>query len=64
MLTMVSWLRYEYDGLNLLWIDEKYDGDDPPDRLDDNDPWRTRQIQFNPFAPVLLCHTLFVRGTD
>ena len=25
---VVSWLRYEYDGLNLLRIDEKYDGED------------------------------------
>ena len=44
MQTIVSWLRYEYDGLNLLRIDEKYDGDDPPDGLDENDPWRPLNV--------------------
>jgi len=39
-----SWLRYEYDGLNLLRIDERYDGDDPPDGLDENDPWRPLNV--------------------
>ena len=27
-LVLQSWLRYEYEGLNLLRIDELYDGDD------------------------------------
>ena len=43
MLTIVSWLRYEYDGLNLLRIDERYDGETPAG-LDENDPWRPLNV--------------------
>ncbi len=43
MLTIVSWLRYEYDGLNLLRIDERYDGESPAG-LDENDPWRPLNV--------------------
>jgi len=43
MQTIVSWLRYEYDGLNLLRIDEKYDGETPAG-LDENDPWRPLNV--------------------
>jgi len=41
--TIVSWLRYEYDGLNLLRIDERYDGETPAG-LDENDPWRPLNV--------------------
>jgi len=43
MQTIVSWLRYEYDGLNLLRIDERYDGESPAG-LDENDPWRPLNV--------------------
>jgi len=43
MQTVVSWLRYEYDGLNLLRIDERYDGEAPAG-LDENDPWRPLNV--------------------
>jgi len=43
MQTIVSWLRYEYDGLNLLRIDERYDGEAPAG-LDENDPWRPLNV--------------------
>ena len=40
-----SWLRYEYDGLNLLRIDERYDNEtNPPDGIDGSDPWRPMNI--------------------
>jgi len=43
MQTIVSWLRYEYDGLNLLRIDERYEGETPAG-LDENDPWRPLNV--------------------
>jgi len=43
MQTIVSWVRYEYDGLNLLRIDERYDGETPAG-LDENDPWRPLNV--------------------
>ena len=39
-----SWLRYEYDGLNLLRIDERYDDEVTPDGIDSGDPWRPMNI--------------------
>ena len=43
MLTIVSWLRYEYDGLNLLRIDERYDSDEDDD-IDSNDDFRPLNV--------------------
>jgi RHS repeat-associated protein len=40
--TITNWKRYEYDGLNLLRIDEKYDT--AGGALDENDPWRTVEV--------------------
>jgi RHS repeat-associated protein len=37
--TVLSWLRYQYHGLNLLRIDERYDSDND-DMIDSNDLWR------------------------
>jgi len=37
-----SWRRYEYDGLNVLRVDEKYDT--AGETLDTNDPWRTIEV--------------------
>jgi len=42
--TITSWLRYEYEGLNLLRIDERYDDDDPADGIDEDDPWRVLNV--------------------
>ena len=38
--TVTSWLRFEYEGINLLRIDERYDDDTPVDGIDSEDPWR------------------------
>lgn len=35
--TITNWKRYEYDGLNLLRVDEKYDT--AGGSIDENDPW-------------------------
>ena len=40
--TITSWKRYEYDGLNLLRMDGRYDT--AGGALDDNDPWRTLEV--------------------
>jgi len=40
--TITSWRRYEYDGLNVLRVDEKYDT--AGGTLDTNDPWRTIEV--------------------
>jgi RHS repeat-associated protein len=38
-----SWLRFEWDGMRLLRIDEKYDGDDSDIFIGENDPFRPLQ---------------------
>ena len=40
--TIESWKRYEYDGINLLRVDEKYDTSGGS--IDSNDPWRTLEV--------------------
>jgi len=45
-----SWKRYEYDGLKLLRVDERYDSDE--DGLDSGDPWRT--VEVSSFRPGTL----------
>ena len=40
--TIIKWWRYEYDGLNCLRVDEKYDT--TGGSLDANDPWRTLEV--------------------
>jgi hypothetical protein len=40
--TIVNWNRYEYDGINLLRVDEKYDTSGGS--IDSNDPWRTLEV--------------------
>ncbi|NUN96839.1 MAG: hypothetical protein HUU16_11760, partial [Candidatus Omnitrophica bacterium] len=40
--TITSWKRYEYDGLNLLRVDERYDT--AGGAIDANDPWRTLEV--------------------
>jgi len=40
--TITSWKRYEYDGINLLRVDEKYDT--AGGTIDANDPWRTLEV--------------------
>ena len=40
--TITSWKRYEYDGLNLLRVDERYDT--AGGALGDQDPWRTLEV--------------------
>jgi len=42
--TILSWLRYEYEGLNLLRIDERWDDDNPADGIDSDDPWRPMNL--------------------
>jgi len=42
--TITSWKRYEYDGLNLLRVDERYDNDVPTNGIDDQDPWRKKEV--------------------
>jgi RHS repeat-associated protein len=39
---ITSWKRYEYDGLNLLRVDEHYDTGGGT--IDGNDPWRTLEV--------------------
>jgi len=41
--SIVSWLRYEYEGLNLLRIDQKYDSDQD-EVLEGSDSWRPMNI--------------------
>jgi RHS repeat-associated protein len=43
-LNVLSWLRYEYEGLELLRIDERYDGDDAGTAIGDDDPWRPMNV--------------------
>ena len=40
--TITSWKRYEYDGLNLLRVDERYDTGGGA--IDDQDPWRKKEV--------------------
>ena len=40
--TITGWKRYEYDGINLLRVDEKYDT--AGGTIDANDPWRTLEV--------------------
>ncbi|MBK7497309.1 MAG: hypothetical protein IPI28_18625 [Candidatus Omnitrophica bacterium] len=40
--TITSWKRYEYDGLNLLRVDERYDT--AGGAIGDQDPWRTLEV--------------------
>ncbi len=57
---MSSWLRYEYDGLNLLRIDERYDGDLPADGIDENDPWRPMNVFVHApgqIGQIVECHS-------
>jgi len=42
--TITSWKRYEYDGINLLRVDEKCDDDNPTNGIDSGDPWRTLEV--------------------
>ncbi|MCG3197195.1 MAG: hypothetical protein GHCLOJNM_01680 [bacterium] len=48
--TITSWKRYEYDGLNLLRVDERYDT--AGGAIDANDPWRTLEV--NTHSPGLV----------
>ncbi len=41
---IVSWQRYEYHGLDLMRVDERYDNDTPADGIDSSDPWRTLEV--------------------
>ncbi|MCG3197801.1 MAG: hypothetical protein GHCLOJNM_02292 [bacterium] len=55
--TVVSHRRYEYDGLNLVRLDERYDADTPPDGIDAGDPWRTLEATTHkPGALASLLH--------
>ncbi len=57
---MSSWLRYEYDGLNLLRIDERYDGDSPVDSIDENDPWSPMNVFVHApgqIGQIVECHS-------
>ncbi|MCK6496541.1 hypothetical protein L6Q85_09820 [bacterium] len=40
--TIIKWWRYEYDGLNCLRMDERYDTAGGP--IGDQDPWRTLEV--------------------
>jgi hypothetical protein len=40
---IVSWYRYETDGLLTYRVDERYDDDNPVDGIDATDPWRLRE---------------------
>lgn len=40
--TITSWKRYEYDGLNLLRVDERYDT--AGGAIGDQDPWRKMEV--------------------
>jgi hypothetical protein len=42
--TLLAGLRYEYDGLNVLRVDELYDNDS--NGLETNDAWRARKARF------------------
>jgi RHS repeat-associated protein len=48
--TITSWRRYEYDGLNLLRVDERYDSNS--NGIDSSDPWR--KVEVNTHRPGLL----------
>jgi RHS repeat-associated protein len=48
--TITSWRRYEYEGLNLLRVDEKYDSNS--NGIDSSDPWR--KVEVNTHRPGLL----------
>ena len=39
---IVSWRRYEYHGLDLARVDERYDTGGGA--IDSNDPWRTLEV--------------------
>jgi len=52
--TITSWKRYEYDGINLLRVDEKYDT--AGGTIDANDPWRTLEVSTH--RPGMLANLL------
>ncbi|MCG3197853.1 MAG: hypothetical protein GHCLOJNM_02346 [bacterium] len=56
--TITSWKRYEYDGLNLLRVDERYDTGGGS--IDANDPWRTLEV--NTHSPGLVGNLLGKRA--
>ena len=62
--TIVKWWRYEYDGLNCLRLDEKYDT--AGGALDANDPWRT--IEVNTHKPgslgALICKRVYTHTNN
>jgi hypothetical protein len=57
--TIDSWKRYEYDGLKLLRVDERYDNDNPADGIDSSDPWRT--LESSTHGPGLIGNLLAKR---
>jgi len=52
--TITGWKRYEYDGINLLRVDEKYDT--AGGTIDAGDPWRTLEV--NTHRPGMLGNLL------
>jgi RHS repeat-associated protein len=41
---ITSWVRYEYEGLNLIRMDQMYDGSDTGSDLNDGDPFRPLSV--------------------